>query len=224
LSELVSQFGLRGYRALLMTEHDRGFNQRRLVEYRDACAQASSNQVLVVPGIEYSDARNVVHLLVWGDVPFLGEGLTTRDVLREVKAANGIAVLAHPSRREAWKIYEDSWSETLLGIEIWNRKSDGWAPSSRAIPLLRRTSMLPFVGLDFHTSRQFFPLATELELEAPITEQSVLNCLAHRRFRSTVFGMPLGYSGLDGWQAAAFYAAERCRRSLAEARRLFATG
>jgi hypothetical protein len=67
-------------------------------------------------------------------------------------------------------------------------------------------------------------MATELELEPPITEQSVLNCLTHGRCRSTAFGMPVGYNGLDGWQATGFHAAERCRRSLAGARRLFASG
>jgi predicted metal-dependent phosphoesterase TrpH len=224
LSKLVNQFGPRGYRVLLTTEHDRGFSERRLLEYRRACAHASSDQVLLIPGIEYSDANNVVHILVWGNVPCLGEGLATEEVLKGVKAANGIAVLAHPSRREAWKVYQQSWSDALLGIEIWNRKSDGWAPGRRAIPLLRRTSLVPFVGLDFHTQRQFFPLAAELELELPVTEESVLTCLDHRRFRSTAFGMQVGYSGLEGWQAAAFHAAERCRRSLAGARRLFAAG
>jgi hypothetical protein len=223
LSKLVTQFGTRGYRVLLTTEHDRGWDQRRLDEYRHACAQASSDQVLLVPGIEYSDPDNVVHILVWGNVPFLGEGLATEHVLREVKAAHGIAVLAHPSRREAWKLFQESWCDALLGIEVWNRKSDGWAPGRHAIPLLRRTSLRPFVGLDFHTARQFFPLATELEIESPVSEEAVLACVADQRFRSTAFGLPVSYSGVDGWQATAFSAAERCRRSLAGVRRLFAT-
>lgn len=224
LPKLVAEFGRRGYRALLMTEHDRGFTEGRLLEYRDACAQASSDELLVVPGIEYSDADNVVHILVWGTVPFLGEGLPTADVLREAKSANGVAVLAHPSRREAWRFYNDCWSNALVGIEVWNRKSDGWAPSSHAVALLQRTSLVPFVGMDFHTQRQFFSLATELELQAPITEETVLNCFAYGRCRSTAFGLPLGHSGLDGWQATALYAAEHCRRSVAIVRRLFATG
>jgi len=224
LRKLVAEFGRRGYRVLLLTEHDRGFTEARLLEYREACAQVSSHDVLVVPGIEYSDPDNIVHILVWGRVPFLGEGLPTADVLRRAKAANGIAVLAHPSRREAWKFYDDSWSNTLLGIELWNRKSDGWAPSSDSMVLLQRTSLLPFVGIDFHTQRQFFPLATELELQAPITEESVLDCFACGRCRSTAFGLSLGRSGFDGWQATALYAAEHCRRSVATVRRLFATG
>ena len=224
LAKLVAEFGRRGYRVLLMTEHDRGFTEARLLEYRDACAQASSDEVLVVPGIEYSDADNVVHILVWGSIPFLGESLPTADVLRKAKAANGIAVLAHPSRREAWKFYDDSWSNALLGIELWDSKSDGWAPSRDAVPLLQRTSLLPFVGMDFHTERQFFSLVMELEVQFLITQESVLKCLANRRCRGTAFGLPLGRCGPNGWRAAGLHAVERCRRSIAVARRLFATG
>ena len=136
LDALSARFSLRGYRLLMMTEHDRGFTADRLKQYREACSQASSNKILVMPGIEYSDATNRVHVLVWGPVPFLGEGLPTSEMLEAVHAANGLAVLAHPSRREAWKSFEPSWADRLLGIEVWNRKYDGWAPSQTAPALL----------------------------------------------------------------------------------------
>jgi hypothetical protein len=54
--------------------HDRAtrprFTQARLLEYCEACARARLEQVLIVPGIEYSDADNIVHTLVWGPVSF----------------------------------------------------------------------------------------------------------------------------------------------------------
>src|ERR1700690_1085346 len=101
LQALSKRFCERGYRVLMMTEHDRGFTPDRFAEYREACAEASSPEMLVMPGIEYSDADNRVHVLVWG-VPFLGEELPTAEMLEAVRLANGVAVLAHPSRRSAW--------------------------------------------------------------------------------------------------------------------------
>src|SRR3972149_9218864 len=77
LEKLAPEFSARGYRVLMMTEHDRGFSEQKWRQYREKCAQVCSEKILVVPGIEYSDATNVVHVLTWGDVPFLGEKLPT---------------------------------------------------------------------------------------------------------------------------------------------------
>src|SRR5271169_2808950 len=86
LEALSAKFSRRGCRILMMTEHDRGFTAARLNQYRVACADVSSERILVVPGIEYSDAANRIHVLVWGHVPFLGEGLPTSEMLERVKA------------------------------------------------------------------------------------------------------------------------------------------
>jgi len=188
LQALAERFSRRGFRILMMTEHDRGFSAARLKEYREACARASSEKILVVPGIEYSDSSNRVHILVWGQVPFLGEGLPTGEMLDGVRKADGVAVLAHPSRRDAWKSFEASWGERLLGIEIWNRKYDGWNPSKTAPELLVSSKGIPFVGLDFHTVRQSFPLGMAFDVSSEITETSVLDSLKNRRCKAKAFG------------------------------------
>jgi len=171
LEALAGKFSRVGSRVLMMTEHDRGFSAARLSEYREACAQVSSDKLLVIPGIEYSDSANRVHVLVWGPVPFLGEGLPTTEMLERAEAADGLAVLAHPTRKDVWKNFDPRWTRRLLGIETWNRKYDGWAPSRTAPELLKETGVLPFVGLDFHTQRQSFPLAMALDLDGPATEE-----------------------------------------------------
>lgn len=191
LQALSRSFSERGYRVLMMTEHDRGFTAERLNEYREACSKASSDKILVVPGIEYSDAANRVHVLVWGNVPFLGEGLPTGEMLSRVRSAGGLAVFAHPSRREAWKSFEPSWKDALLGIEVWNRKYDGWAPSNNAKALLEMAHATPFVGLDFHTERQFFPLGMSLGVHGEISEQSVLAALRAKRCSARAFKLPV---------------------------------
>jgi hypothetical protein len=194
LDELSARFTRRGYRVLMMTEHDRGFTAARLDEYRRACSQASTDKMLIVPGIEYSDAANRVHVLVWGPVPFLGESLATNEMLEAVKASNGLAVLAHPSRREAWKSFEPSWIDRILGIEVWNRKYDGWAPSQTAPALQSKTGAIPFVGLDFHTRRQAFPLAMALEINGDVSEETVIESLRSRRCYARAFRQPLNQS------------------------------
>jgi hypothetical protein len=216
LPALADEFGRRRYRVLMMTEHDLGFSEARQIEYRNACAEASSANLLVLPGIEYSDSTNTVHILVWGPVPFLGEGLPTNELLSAVKAANGVAVFAHPSRRDAWKKFDPSWSDQLLGIEVWNRKTDGWAPSRKAPLLLKGTSLLEFVGMDFHNRRQFFPLTMELDLGSTLDELAVIETLRSRRCRAKAFGASL-QQNRSGWRLAGLHAAEHCRRTLAGA-------
>ncbi len=191
LKALSEKFSRRGCQVLMMTEHDRGFSAERLQKYRDACAEASSNEILVVPGIEYSDPENRIHILVWGPVPFLGENLPTAEMLEGVRKAGGVAVFAHPSRKAAWKSFDSYWAERLLGIEIWNRKYDGWAPSTSSPALLEKSGAVPFAGLDFHTERQSFPLTMALELNGAVTEDSVLQCLRARRCSARAMGVPL---------------------------------
>jgi len=214
LEELSAKFRGHGCQVLMMTEHDRGFTAARLEQYRAACAKASSSNILVVPGIEYSDADNRVHVLVWGPVPFLGEGLPTSEMLELVRVANGVAVLAHPSRKEAWEKFEPCWAERLLGIEVWNRKYDGWAPSEASPALLDKSSAIPFVGLDFHTHRQSFPLSMALDIQENVTEDTVLDCLRSRRCSPRAFGAPLDQN-LFRAALPALKIAERSRRTAA---------
>ena len=150
----------------------------------------------------YSEASNTVHLLTWGDIPFLGEGVPTGVVLQAVQQAQGAAVLAHPARRNAWRCFDPSWSQGLLGIEVWNRKTDGWRPGTKAVDLETTFGIMPFVGLDFHERRHFFPLAMSLELEAPVTEKSVLACLKSGRCQPCAFGVPLSRAVLHAGMLA----------------------
>jgi hypothetical protein len=214
LRDLAAEFARRGYRVLLVTEHDRNFSELRFQQHRNACADASSRGLLVVPGIEYSDPGNVIHVLTWGMASFIGEGLPTGQVLAEVRANNAVAVLAHPARRKAWLSYDHSWSAYLAGIEIWNRKYDGWAPSPVATSLLRGTDLVPFASLDFHQRNQLFPLSMQLDISGPITEESVVNCIRARHCHATAFSQP-AEKFLTGWRRFSLPPIEKMRRNAA---------
>jgi hypothetical protein len=211
LEKIAHAFAGRGYRVVMITEHDQGFDESRRRQHRDACRQASSNKILLVPGIEYSDPTNAIHLLVWGDVPFIGTRREPEEILAAAKARDGVVVFAHPSRKNAGASFNPCWKDRIAGIELWNRKTDGWAPSRDAGPLLQTTKALPFVGMDFHDARQFFPLATVLELESPITENTVLDAIRARRCFSMAFGLP-ATAFSHGAAEMAFHGAESLRR------------
>ena len=192
LDRLGEAFTRRGYDCILMAEHDRGFDQAKLDDYRAACAHATTERILIVPGIEYSDPDNTVHLPTWGAAEFLGEDQPTDHTL-DAAAEHGAAVLlAHPTRKNAIDRFEPGWVERLMGVEIWNRKTHGFRPSRDGAGLLKaHPTLAAFASLDFHRSRQFFPLATELELDPgqPTTEESVVTAMRRGRVRPVAFGV-----------------------------------
>jgi predicted metal-dependent phosphoesterase TrpH len=214
LEDLAAELKRRGYDAMLMAEHDRGFDQERWLAYRQACTAATARLgILVVPGIEYSDPENVVHVPVWGkDLPFLGEGRRTADLIAEAAEAGAAPMLAHPERRDAWTRVEQQSLERLVGIEVWNRKYHGWAPGSLASELwAKNEGLIPFFGLDFHTHRQFFPLAMSIDVDAVAAPADVVEALLQRRCRPLAFGVDGGrFLGGPGFGAAR--AAERSRK------------
>lgn len=180
-----------GYRGALMSEHDRGFDEARWLGYQEACARASSESFLLVPGIEYSSADNSVHVPAWGDLPFLGEELETGDAVQRIATLGGAAVFAHPSRHEAWRKFRPEWARHLLGVEIWNVKEDGYAPSADGVDLWRRhPELVPFASLDFHTPRQIFPLAMQIPVTGAIDRAGVEAALLDKRVRGLAFRSP----------------------------------
>jgi len=205
---------------LLMTEHDRGFSQDKLDDYVASCADASDPGILIVPGIEYSDATNTIHLLVWGASRFYGEGLQPQEVLEAARADGARVVFAHPARKNAWRRFDDAWAESLFGIEAWNRKSDGLHPSRHARSLLRRTGAVPFVGMDFHTRRQLFPLFMRVRAEGELNAGTFPHLLRDRGSCVPFVGpAPFAWFGVGPARIATASAEWMRRRAVRVARR-----
>lgn len=216
LNQLAEGLARRNYRAALMTEHDRGFDQSRWTDYQAACKEASRTDLLLVPGIEYSDPENRVHVLVWGEqIEFLGEGLETLDLLREVSARNGVAIMAHPWRRGAWERFTPEWAEHLVGVELWNRKSDGFAPSEQGAELLDRYGLWPVASLDLHRPRQFFPLSMQLEV-ADCDSGNLISAMRDGKGTAEVMGISLDKLR-SGVPRATLTCVERLRKAVAPA-------
>jgi hypothetical protein len=191
LSRIAQVFARRRYNVVLMCEHSRGFSAGKWDEYRYACAEASTPDVLLVPGIEYGDGEDVVHIPVWGCPEYLGDGLPTGHLLKRAAEAGATAVWAHPWRRDAWQRFDPSWLGHLAAVEVWNRKYDGIAPSRGALALTRREHLPAFAALDFHTRRQLFPLSVALQLDGSTSAAAVYTALAGGRFTPRAFGLPV---------------------------------
>jgi hypothetical protein len=216
LPEIASTFARLRYDAVLMSEHSRGFTSAKWQEYIAACRQASNERLLLVPGIEYGDQDDVVHVPVWGTVPFFGDALPTSRLLREVDDAAGIAIWAHPWRRNAWDRFEPSWLEYLTAVEVWNRKYDGIAPSRAALRFARQEGIRATVALDFHTRRQLFPLSVRLDLDVGPSEKVIYAALTAGNFAPRALGLPLGLMA-SGPGGAALQGLEFARRTVARA-------
>jgi hypothetical protein len=213
LEQVAALFRRQRCDAVFMCEHDRGFSPERLRAYRAACAQASIAGPLLIPGIEYADPQDRVHVPVWGPVPFQGEGVPTARLLAAVARHGGVSVLAHPLRRDAWEAIDPAWLSLCTGIEIWTRKWDGWAPNPRACRWAADHALLGIAALDLHRPTQTFPLAMELDIASPLTAEACLDALRRRRCRATIAGLPAAPL-TRGALATAARATERVRRPL----------
>ncbi len=188
LPQIAAAFARRGYDAVLLCEHSRGFEPTAWSEYQKACAEASTPQILLVPGIEYNDDDDVVHIPVWGDLPFFGPAPDLTRLLADAARDDGVCVFAHPSRHNAWHRYNPAWTQHLTAVEVWNRKYNGFAPDRRAVEIARREGLREFVALDFHTSRQFFPLAMRLTIpDGQLDRSAVYDALRAGRFEAMAF-------------------------------------
>ncbi|HEY2766802.1 MAG TPA: hypothetical protein VGI76_01015 [Solirubrobacteraceae bacterium] len=191
LPEIAALFAREGCDVVFMCEHDRGFSPERLAEYVEACREASVGGPLLVPGIEYADPEDRVHVPVWGPVPFLGENVPTIELLRAVAEHEGVSVLAHPVRRDAWRAFEPEWLSLASGIEIWTRKWDGWAPNPRACRLAMEHGLVGFGALDLHRAGQTFPLAMELQIDAPLSVEVCVDAVRRQRCQATIHSRPV---------------------------------
>lgn len=216
LSRIAHFFSRFGYDLVLTAEHDRTFDNQRWEDYKKACREVSTKKILVIPGIEYSDENNIIHVLTWGVSEFLGTNQPTVDILNKVFKKNGICVLAHPSRHDAWQKLDSSWLPLFHGIELWNRKFDGITPSRDAITLLEVSGKaIPFVGLDFHRGNQLFPLSMMIQVNNTLSANNVFNALR----TGNSYPLALGISALrftKGFMSFCAKSANRIRRQIAK--------
>lgn len=222
LDALASAFARRGYGALLLCEHHQSLDEERWRQFVSACSAASSDAVLLVPGIEYACSDNLVHVPTWG-VGYLGPSPSYQEVLAAAASRHGVAILAHPMRRDAYRSLGVDVVSQFTGVEGWNRKYDGWTPG-RVPKEWRNAARAWLVALDFHSRRQFFPLSLEIEHAGhSLTVAETIEVLRSGQARATAWGMPLHWFWRPPLHQLTVLA-ERLRRPLAATLRLLQAG
>ncbi|GAA1969422.1 hypothetical protein GCM10009798_32500 [Nocardioides panacihumi] len=215
LERLVRILRRRGYDAMLTAEHSQSLSPEQWERYQEACAALTTPDFLVVPGLEYRDADNVVHVPVWGErMPHLGDRRETGELLADVAGHGGAAVLAHPARRAAWTLVRPEWVPLLSGVEVWNRKYDGLRPSDPGATLARERDLPALASLDFHRRRQLAPLATRIDVDGPLETSTVVTALRAGRVRPEFLGRPVA-TWTRGAPSVALRGAEEGRRMAA---------
>lgn len=218
LPELARFFGRRGFDAVMMSEHDTGFPPEEFETFRQECAEASTEQCRLIPGIEYSSPDNDIHILTWGLDRYFKEHQPVGDILDWAAKYGGVAVFAHPVRRDAWKLYDPGWTPLFSGVELWNRKSDGIAPSRSARRMIEETGLPPTLGVDFHILRHYWPLSHRIDVGED-WERDIVEAIRKGGLDLRVFGRRV--LGRDGAPSVPLSeAAERGRRALRSVRDL----
>lgn len=156
LSRIRTVLRLLQFDGALMAEHDRGLNEDQRRRHVEACHAASTDSFVFVPGVEYQDSSHRLHVPVYGDIPFYKSGAPVSQILAFSRSEGGFSVLAHPARRNAIAALDPTCFELADGIEVWNRKYDGFRPSMSSLDIATRYSLRPFVSLDLHDWHQLF--------------------------------------------------------------------
>ncbi len=155
------------------------------------CRQPSDADFLVVPGLEYRDADNVVHVPTWGELPTSATGSTSVGCsARWRREGASPARTSGPTRRApALRGGLDERTCPASRSEPQVRRMATWPCGAGRWP---RASGLPGVAsLDFHRRRQFHPLATVLDIEGPLRPGSVHAALRAGRFHAEFMPAPV---------------------------------
>src|ERR1051325_3283771 len=196
LAQLRDVYLASGCDFVCMTDHAEFFDADKLAAYTDECRALSDDRFRFIAGLEYT-CDNRMHVLGFG-VTSLVATTNPQEVIRHIKGAGGIAVIAHPMDSAfAWI---ESFDELPDGIETWNTKYDGRnAPRPQTFQLLnrlqaRQPQMRAFYGQDMHWKKQHRGLLNVLKCEAA-SREAVLAAFANGDYRAVKGEAELPASG-----------------------------
>jgi hypothetical protein len=198
LAEVAAMARRRGLAVVVQTEHSNEMTTASHALYRGEAARLSAEGVLIEAGVEYASADNAIHVLVLGIDAFWSDLARFEidridDLLNRVRDGGGLSILAHPERSHALDKLPPGVLHRFDGIEVWNGKTDRWAPSPRALDALASfapagKAAFATAGLDLHRLQDFVPVGLEFEV-APRTSRQLLESLSQQRFK--IFFGPL---------------------------------
>lgn len=176
-----------------LTEHAKGFTATKYAEYATKCRELSSDNFLMVPGLEYDfeleQGRSEV-ILVGSMAYFDAKSL---DDLWEHKASHGgVSILPHPLKFISIPV---ELLNRIDLIEVWNRRFDGGLfPPQENLDLLERRNSecvtYGMCGVDFHERDDPLDLITVITADS-LEADSLLGALAQGRYHTRYRGISL---------------------------------
>jgi hypothetical protein len=183
LEDIAALYRERGFQFVAFTEHSQDMNVAKVGAFCRMARELSSEQFLMIPGIEYSCA-GMVHIAGIGCVR-LFDSSDAAEVASCIRTAGGFAVLAHP-RRIAWNCSAELLN-CVNAAELWNVRYDGkFLPSPAALEFFNQgralnPKLLAAVGDDFHSFGGFYPLAVVLDVDA-LSREAIVRRLIHGEY------------------------------------------
>jgi hypothetical protein len=164
LDELAIFLRGHGYDFICITEHSYDINRDDMLAQSEKCAQLSSSDFLIIPGIEFR-CHDDIDILGYGVIEPI-ESDDPVEVIAHIRKYNGVPVLAHPMIRNY--PLDSIWVSLLDGAEIWNNGEGKYLPQARTLKkfsefLKWQPKLKAFFGIDLHRPTTYFPIATMIQ-------------------------------------------------------------
>jgi PHP domain-containing protein len=185
LSDIAATARRHGFRCVLMSDHNNFMNAESTAELVRRCDELSRDGLLIIPGLELAFDQNRVHLLAYGIRTYIestSPSCTFASLIDAVHDGGGLAILAHPSHRDAMHRIPPADFAKLDGVEIWNVKNGNrFFPTASELTLLRTiradgARAFGFAGVDWHHLDKFSPVTIAVDAPA-LTRDAVLEHL-----------------------------------------------
>ena len=191
LDQLTGFLREHSYQFLAITEHSYDIDYANMINLANNCEKLSSEEFLVIPGIEYR---------CHDDIDILGFGVikpcNSDDpiaIINHIHENDGVAVLAHPTIRNY--PMEEEWVKLLDGVEFWNVQEGKYFPQARTVRKFRQLhkwqpKLWAFCGLDLHRLTSFYPIFAVVDVDQG-SKADILRAFKEGRFfsRSPIFNV-----------------------------------
>lgn len=220
VAAIATLLHLRGVHVGLIAEHVNNLTQADVDRLAAECRRYSEADLLLVPGLEFATAEGC-HVLGLGCAKLIEETDPAR-LTAAIRAAGGLAVLAHP--HPECLTADSPLVRSLDGVEIWNTMHDGaYVPNPQSIDrwleLGRRgIDLAPLHGNDFHCRDHFkrprleFPDLKERPLDWPTVREAI----RARRYRLSNDWLQVPADRRLAWWNPLFHLLKAAQRAIAK--------
>lgn len=168
----------------VLTDHIEGFTPAKFAEYVTQCHVYSSDDLLLLPGLEYTleDGPGRIEILLVGDEAFV-EATKLDHVWAHKRGKDLIAILPHPVK---FRLGYSQLDVHIDLIEVWNRRYDGgFFPPRQNLSLLKafqhRSRVYAVSGVDYHGPSDPLDLVT-IVVSQNLHSSALLHALRNGNF------------------------------------------